>query len=102
MVPILSPNFKFKLFFIGPSFSILIPFPIPTLNVFQYASMLNFFSPSSNLIKLGGSNAVEPLLKKPKKLYDKYKVFQGTWSTRFPWVQLVLGSTSQNFVEQTL
>ncbi len=28
MIPILSPNFKFKLFFMGPGFSILIPFPI--------------------------------------------------------------------------
>jgi len=27
----------------GPGFSILIPFPIPTLNVFQYASMLSSF-----------------------------------------------------------
>jgi hypothetical protein len=48
MIPILLPNFKFKLFFMGPSFSILIPFPIPTLNVFQYASMLSSFYASSN------------------------------------------------------
>ncbi len=102
MVPILSPNFKFKLFFIGPSFSILIPFPTPTLNVLQYASMLSSFFPSSNWVKLGSSNVMEPLLKKPKKSYDKYKVFQDTWAKRFPWVQLVLGSTSQNFVKQTL
>ncbi len=95
MVPILLPNFKFKLFFIDLGFNILIPFPIPTLNVFQYASMLNSFAPSSNWVKLGRSNVVEPLLKKPKKSYDKHKVFQDTWATRFPWVQLVLGSTSQ-------
>jgi len=48
MVPILSPNFKFKLLLTGLGFSILIPFPIPTLNVFQYTSMLSSFSPSSN------------------------------------------------------
>ncbi len=102
MVPILLPIFKFKLFFIGPSFSILIPFPILTLNVFQYASMLSSFFPSSNWIKLGSSNAVEPLLKKPKKSYDKYRVFQDTWAKRFPWVQLVLESISQKFVKQTL
>ncbi len=102
MVPILFPIFKFKLLFIGPGFSILIPFPIPTLNVFQRTSMLSSFSPSFNWIKLGGSNTIEPLFKKPKKSYDKYKVFQDTWATRFPWVQLVLGSISQNFVEQTL
>ncbi len=102
MIPMLSLNFKFKSFFIGPSFSILIPFPIPILNVFQYASMSSSFSPSYNWIKLGGSNAVEPLFKKPKKWYGKYRFFQDTWAARFPWVQLVLGSTSQNFVEQTL
>jgi len=89
MLHILSPNFKFKLFFISPSFRILIPFPISTLNVFQYASMLSSFFPSSNWVKLGSSNAVEPLLKETKKSYDKYRVFQDTWVTRFPWVQLI-------------
>jgi hypothetical protein len=67
VVPILSLNFKFKLFFISPSFNILIPFPIPTLNVFQYASMLGSFFPPFNCINLGSSNVVEPLLKKLKK-----------------------------------
>jgi hypothetical protein len=102
MIPILLPNFKFKLFFMGPSFSILIPFPVPTLNVFQYASMLSSFYASSNWVKFGGSNAMGPLFKKPKKSYDKYRIFQNTWVARFPWVQLLLGSTSQNFVEKTL
>jgi len=102
MIPILSPNFKFKLFFMGPGFNILIPSPIPTLNVFQYVSMLSSFSPSFNWVKLGSSNGVEPLFKISKKPFDKYRIFQDTWVARFPWVQLVLGSTSQNFEKQTL
>jgi hypothetical protein len=48
MIPILLPNFKFKLFFMGLGFNVLIPFPIPTLNVFQYPSMLSSFYASSN------------------------------------------------------
>ncbi len=52
MIPILSPNFKFKLFFMGPGFNVLIPFPIPTLNVFQYVSMLSSFYASFNWVKL--------------------------------------------------
>jgi hypothetical protein len=71
MAPILPLNFKFKLFFMGPSSSILIPFPIPTLNVSQYTSMLGSSSPSFNRVKLSNSNAIKPLFKKPKKSYDK-------------------------------
>jgi len=102
MVPILLPNFKFKSFFMGPSSNFLIPSPIPTLNVFQYDSMLGSSSPSIYRIKLGSSNAVEPLFKKLKKSYYNYRVFEDTWATRFPWVQLVLGLDSQNFVKQIL
>jgi len=99
MAPILSPNFKFKLFFMGPSSNILIPSPIPTLNVFRYAWMLGSSSPFFNWVKLGSANAIKPLLKEPRKSYDKYRVFQDTWVARFPWA---LGLASQNFVEQTL
>jgi hypothetical protein len=53
MVPILSLDFKFILFFIGLGSSILIPSPIPTLNVSQCASMIGSSSPASNPIEYG-------------------------------------------------
>jgi hypothetical protein len=64
--------------------------------------MLGSSSPCFNQVKLGNCNALKPLFKKPKKSYEKYGVFQGTWVARFPWLQLVLGLAPQNFVEQTL
>ncbi len=86
----------------GPSSYISIPSPFPTFNVSQYISMLDSSSPSFNLLKLGSSNAVKPLLKKHRKSYYKYRVFQHTWATKFPWAQLILGPTSQNFVTPKL
>jgi hypothetical protein len=56
----------------------LILFPIPILNVSQYDSMLGSSFPSIYQVKIGSSNAVEPFLKKFRKSYDNYRVFQDT------------------------
>jgi hypothetical protein len=75
MAPILSLYFKFILFFIGSGSSILIPSPIPILNVFQHVSMIGSSSPSFDPVEPNSSYVVKLLLKKPKMSYNKSKVF---------------------------
>jgi hypothetical protein len=81
MAPVLLPNFKFRLFFMGFGSSISVPSPIPTSNVYQCVSTVGSSSPSSDPTKHGSSNTIEPLIKKPNKSYDKPRVFQDTWAT---------------------
>jgi hypothetical protein len=78
MAPILPLDFKFISFFIGSSSSISIPSPIPTSNVSQHKSMIGFSSSSFDPAEPSNSYVVEPLFKKPRKSYNKSKVFQDT------------------------
>jgi len=34
---------------------------------------------------------IEPLEKKPRRFYEKTRVFQDTWACRFPWVEANVG-----------
>jgi hypothetical protein len=50
--------------------------------------MLVVFKPSN-------PSAHEPLTKKPKRSYDKFRIFQDFWATKFFRAKLVLGENSQ-------
>jgi len=64
----------------------------------------NVQATSNSTISLGSNNIhesmrngkepfefVEPFEKKPKRSYEKTRVFQDTWACHFPWVEIVVG-----------
>jgi hypothetical protein len=42
-------------------------------------------SPTIDPFQANTSHTNEPPLKKPKRSYDKSRVFQDTWAMQFPW-----------------
>jgi hypothetical protein len=79
MTPLQPSNFKFRLIFTRLGSNISIPTQSPTF----YASTPSFskfpsisISPAIDPFQVSTSHANEPPLKKPKKSYNKCKVFQ--------------------------
>jgi hypothetical protein len=88
MVPLQPPNFKFRLFFIGLGFgiSIFIQSSIlcsstPSSSKFPSISI----SPAIDPFQASSSHVNKPPLEKPKRSYDKSRVFQDTWAMQLPW-----------------
>ncbi len=61
------------------------------------AASSSTISPSSSRNPESGKNGkelvefVEPFEKKPRRSYEKTRVFQDMWACRFPWVEAIVG-----------